>query len=102
MQIVTTPLFEKGIKLLQKKHLNDVIKDIKETIIKLANYEISTQKSNHRLTNTDVNDIHIRPNIILLYRYDVNNALIVELKLLDITDHDGSDKSLENIKKNGY
>lgn len=87
--IVMTTSFEKGIKRLKKNHQSDVIADIRDIVKKLAKFEITTQLSNHPLTNSNgQKDIHIRPNIILLYKYTDNGKLLISLELHDIVSHD--------------
>lgn len=87
--IVMTTSFEKGIKKLKKNHQSDVIADIRDIVKKLAKFEITTQLSNHPLTNSNgQKDIHIRPNIILLYKYTDNGKLLISLELHDIVSHD--------------
>ena len=93
--IVETSGFKKGVKKLKKEHRDDVIKDLKKIIKDLSEFKISSQKKNHPLKNMgDVKDIHVRGDIILLYRY-VDNALIIDLELLDLVSH----KELKNPKK---
>lgn len=66
-------------------------------MIKLRKGEVSSQQRNHPLKNANgINDIHITPNVVLLYRYDTNGYLVVTLELYDIVDHD---ELLNNQKK---
>ena len=91
--ILMTPQFKQAFKLLKKKNQNAVLKDLIITIEQLANFEITTQKSNHPLSD-GINDLHIRGDIILLYRYQ-GSGLIIDLKLLNLTDHKQLQRDLE-------
>lgn len=85
-KVITTKQYDRSYNKLKKDHRNDVIKDINNTVDDLINLKINTQKSNHRLTGTDVNDLHIRGDVLLLYRYS-NNVLTISLQLIDLTNH---------------
>lgn len=94
MNVVYMPQFKKAYKKLKKEHQDNIIKDINITIKKLINFEITSQKSNHRLKNSDLNDLHIRPNVILLYKYS-GEALVITLELHNIVDHDELNRKLK-------
>ena len=95
--VLMTPQFKQAFKLLKKKHQNNVLKDIIKVIEQLVSFEITTQKSNHPLSD-GINDLHIRGDIILLYRYQ-GYGLIIDLNLLNISDHKELQKNLKLAKK---
>ena len=87
-RILCTTQFNKAIKTLKNKHEKEIVRDIYETVEKLSNFEITSQQDNHQLTNMNcVHDIHIRGNVVLLYRY-VSNTIIITLELHNIVNHD--------------
>lgn len=97
-RVVMTDCFENAVKMLFKKHKAKVIKELKEVIIKLGNYEVSTAKKQHALKNAKGHiDLHLDGgNLILIYKY-INEdtvelhiddkALERTLKLQDIVNH---------------
>ena len=85
-KIITTKQYDKAYNKLKKDHRNDVIKDINKTVDDLINLKISSQKSNHPLKGLDVNELHIRGDVLLLYRYS-NGLLTISLNLIDLTNH---------------
>ena len=98
-RIVMTRQFEEAVKQLYKKHKSNVINELKDTIIKLGNYEIGKEKKNHPLHNLLGHvDLHLQSgDLILLYKYispKVVQITVTEdsikqiLKLQDIIDHD--------------
>ena len=91
--ILMTPQFKQAFKVLKKKHQNNILKDIIKIIEQLVNFEITTQKSNHPLSD-GINDLHIRGDVILLYRYQ-GAGLIIDLNLLNISDHKELQKNLK-------
>ena len=95
--ILMTPQFKQAFKLLKKKHQNNILKDIIKVIEQLVNFEITTQKSNHPLSD-GINDLHIRGDVILLYRYQ-GAGLIIDLNLLNISDHKELQKNLKLAMK---
>lgn len=97
-RVVATNFFKKAVKLLSKKKKTNVLKELKETIIKLGNYEIKGNKKNHPLTNAEGHfDLHLEGgNLILIYKYfneevfeiDVSQVSIERiLRLQDVVDH---------------
>ena len=107
-KVMATRLFEQAVKELFKKNRTDVIKELKETIIKLGTYDISSAKHNHPLVNSMGHfDIHLDGGtLILLYKYDDDileigfdqSALNQILRLQDIVDH----KELKRYNKKNY
>lgn len=95
--ILMTPQFKQAFKLLKKKRQNNILKDIIKIIEQLVNFEITTQKSNHPLSD-GINDLHIRGDVILLYRYQ-GAGLIIDLNLLNISDHKELQKNLKLAMK---
>lgn len=94
LNITTTPQYERAIKRLKRQHRSNVLTEIKETVIRLANLEITTEKRNHRLTNSSLSDIHIDGGkLILLYRY-VGSSLIISLELNNVVNHDQLNRKL--------
>lgn len=89
-KVVATDMFEKSIKKLTKKHKGKVILEIKDTIVKLKNFKISSGKHNHPLKNSDGHqDIHLDGGkLILLYKYISSDILVIDLKLQDVVNHD--------------
>lgn len=97
-RVVMTQLFEKAVKSLSKKKKTNVLKELKDTIIKLGNYEIGSNKKNHPLKNAQGHlDLHLEGgNLILLYKYfneevfeiDVDEKSLQRfLRLQDIVNH---------------
>lgn len=108
-RVVMTSLFEKIIKQLKRKNKVDVLKEIKETIIKLGKYEIKGNKSNHPLKDSEGHlDLHIDSgNLILLYKYFNEDVFEIDvdkksyqrvLKAQDVVDH----KQLKRYNKKNY
>ena len=94
-RVIETSSYKRGYKALKKKHRNDVLEDLETIIGKLIRFEITSQYHNHPLKGIkDAKDIHVRENVLLLYRYE-DNALLIDLILLDLLDHD----DLANTKK---
>ena len=85
-KVVTTSLYDKSYKKLVRDHKKDIVEDIDKTVDDLIYYRIDTQKSNHPLTNLKTNDLHIRGDVLLLYKYGYS-TLTISLVLLDLTDH---------------
>lgn len=108
-RIVATNYFEKAIKLLHKKKKTDVLKEIKDVVIRLGNYDVGKSKDNHPLKNAEGHmDIHIEGgNLILVYKYfseEVFELNITQeslnriLRLQDVVNH----KELKNYDKKKY
>lgn len=78
-RVMMTKLFEEAVKGLAKKHRTDVLLELKDAIIKLGKYEISSNKKNHPLTNLQGHlDLHLdKGNLILLYKYESANILLL-------------------------
>ena len=95
-RVVMTNLFERAVKTLCKKHRKDVLKELKDAIIRLGKYEITREKDNHRLNNAEGHlDLHLDgSNLILLYKYETEEVLTLTfgsqtvLRLQDIVNHD--------------
>ena len=100
--VVQTKNYKKGVKELVKKHKTSALKELKTIIKKLCNHEITTQYSNHRLTGVDAYELHVdnEGEILLVYRYE-DKALIIELQLIDLTNHRDlkNKKHIKQIKK---
>ena len=89
-KIIRTSQFNRAYKKLKKDHKEDIIKDINKIVDRLANFEITSQKRNHPLKgkkNKGLEDIHIRGDVILLYKYE-SNILTITLVLENIVNHD--------------
>lgn len=108
-RIVATKLFEQAVKLLWKKKKLDVLRELRDTVIKLGNYEISSNKDNHPLKNAEGHlDLHLDGgNLILVYKYlseklvevDIDKESIIKsLRLQDIVNH----KELDRYNKKKY
>lgn len=108
-RVVMTKLFERAIKALSRKNKVDVLKEIKDTIIRLGNYEISSNKKNHPLKNAEGHlDLHLEGgNLILLYKYFNEEVFEIDvekksldriLRLQDIVNH----TELDNYDKRKY
>ena len=107
-KVVTTSLYDKSYDKLVKDHKKDIVDDIDKTVDDLIYYRIDTQKSNHTLTNLKTNELHIRGNVLLLYKYGYS-TLTISLLLLDLTDHKHLKnpeyqkqikKTIKNLKEN--
>ena len=85
-RIVTTAPFERGVKALKKDHKDEDLKKLEEVIDKLKRIEITKEKDNHGV-GSSVIDLHVSPNVVLLYRYN-GSVLMLELELNNVTDHD--------------
>ena len=96
INVVTTPQYQKALKKLKKQNKTETIKKLDEIIGKLARFEITTEYKNHKLKGTDVYDLHVEPDLILLYRY-VGNAIVISLELADLVNHDKLKSALKNI-----
>lgn len=88
-RVAYTGQFKKNVKKLKKEHKQKIIDELKNTIQKLINGEISSQKSNHPLKNANgLKDIHITGNVLLLYKYSDEGILTITLILHNIGNHD--------------
>lgn len=88
-RIIECPGYIRGLKRLKNKHKYEEILDVLDMVDRLRTFQITNQKSNHKLkgNKNDYKDIHIRGNLILLYKY-VNDDIYIDLELKDLTDHD--------------
>ena len=88
-RIVATRSFENAVKQLKKKHESKTLQELKQTVLELANYNITKQKSNHPLKNSDGHiDLHLKGGkLVLLYKYE-DDVLTVSLRLQDVVNHD--------------
>lgn len=107
-KVVTTSLYDKSYDKLVKDHKKDIVDDIDKTVDDLIYYRIDTQKSNHPLTNLKTNELYIRGNVLLLYKYGYS-TLTISLLLIDLTDHKHLKspdyqkqikKTIKNLKEN--
>ena len=78
-KVIAHSKYKKAYNKLLSKNRNDVIKDIDETVDKLMNYEITSQKHNHPLKGKlkGYKDLHIRGDILLIYKYENNNLHLI-------------------------
>ena len=78
-KVITHSKYKKAYNKLLAKNRNDVVKDIDETVDKLMNYEITSQKHNHPLKGKlkGYNDLHITGDIILIYKYENNKLHLI-------------------------
>lgn len=97
LNITTTIAFRNGIKMLVKNHKNKTLEKLLKIISDLANFKVSTQYKNHKLKDTDLHDIHVEGDVILLYRY-IGDAVLVSLELSDVTNHDSLKTELNHLK----
>ena len=98
LNIVTTPRYLRSLKKLKKQHKTKTIRKLKETINKLANLQITTQQHNHPLQDSDINDIHIEGDVILLYRY-IGGGIVLDLELTDLVNHDQLNRKIRTSTK---
>lgn len=88
LKIVATRSFEDAVKQLKKKHEKNALNELHDTIISLANFEVTKQKSNHPLKNAQGHkDLHLNGGkLVLIYRYD-DDTLYISLRLQDVVNH---------------
>ena len=98
LNIVTTPRYLRSLKKLKKQHKTKTIRKLEETINKLANFQITTQQHNHPLQDSDINDIHIEGDVILLYRY-IGDGIVLDLELTDLANHDQLNRKIRSNTK---
>ena len=98
LNIVTTPRYLRSLKKLKKQHKTKTIRKLEETINKLANFQITTQQHNHPLQDSDINDIHIEGDVILLYRY-IGDGIVLDLELTDLANHDQLNRKIRTNTK---
>ncbi len=98
-KIVATRSFVQAVKSLKSDHKNKELQELHQAIQDLAEFNITTQKSNHPLKNAQGHiDLHLAGGkLILLYRYD-NEILYISLRLQDVVDH----KELKNYDTKKY
>lgn len=88
-RIVKTKDFDKGVAKLDSK----TIQKLKQIIHELCEFKITNQYHNHLLQNTDqVYELHVKPNVLLTYKYFNEEVLEITLKLLDLDNHDKLDR----------
>lgn len=85
----------RGLGILKKKHRNATIKKLKKIVEQLEEFQITTQYDNHRLKGTlrDYFELHVEPDVLLVYKYDDSNKLYVDLDLYDLLNHDKLDRN---------
>ena len=98
LNIVATKKYTRALKKLQAQHKSDIIRKLHDVIDDLANLRITTQNRNHKLKDSDLNDIHISGDVILLYRY-VGDSIILELELNNIVNHDELNRKIKSSKE---
>ena len=98
LNIVTTPRYLRSLKKLKKQHKTKTIRKLEETINKLANFQITTQQHNHPLQDSDINDIHIEGDVILLYRY-IGDGIVLDLELTNLVNHDSLNRKIRSNTK---
>ena len=82
--------YNQGMKRLVDQHKDKERQDVLEMVDRLARFQvIGNQNSTHKLRGNkgDYKDIHIRGNLVLLYKY-INDDIYIDLELKDLTDHD--------------
>lgn len=87
--VLTTNLFKTGFKKLKKDHKTKEIADLLNIIEDLKNFKITSSNDNHPTTGIykGCRDIHIRSNLILIYKYSDAGLDLVDLKLQNLGDH---------------
>lgn len=96
-RVAYTGQFKKNVKKLKKEHEQKIIDELKNTIQKLINGEISSQKSNHPLKDANgLKDIHITGNVLLLYKYSDERILTITLILHNTEKNNQFDNLLES------
>ena len=87
-RVVATRSFENAVKQLKKKHETKTLEELYDVVTKLANYEVTKEKSNHPLENANGHkDLHLKGGkLILLYKYE-DDVLTVALRLQDVVNH---------------
>lgn len=89
-KVVATRSFERAVKKLRKDKRTKDTNKLYDTIQKLMTFSITKEQRNHPLVNAEGHmDIHIAPDLILMYRYDTDDeTLIIALRLQDAVNHD--------------
>lgn len=97
--IFVSDRFEDAVYKMIKKHKTELLTELRDTIISLVTHPTSKTKGSHSLSRQNnpykLNDLHLEhKNVILLYRYAGKASLVVDLQLVDLTDHKNLDKDM--------
>lgn len=98
-EVILTDEYKRAIRKLEQRGKTDIIDRIDKIVEDLIHLSVSKKYHNHTLHSAKgMKDVHIEGDLILLYMYK-DNALILQLKLLDITNHRHLDRDIEYHKK---
>ena len=96
--VVSTEVFEDNFKLLIKKNKKNTIKKLIKIIEELLDFKVTSQYKNHPLKNYNKHkELHIDGDTLLIYKYQREDVLIVELKLSAVTNHKGLNFKKDDI-----
>lgn len=100
VKVVATRDFERSLKKLKNDHRKKELSKLYDIVEQLVELNITKQARNHALKDADGHiDIHISPDLILLYRYDSESGVLyISLRLQDIVNHD----TLSSYNKRKY
>ena len=99
VRVYVTNHFEKAVKRLVSDHRTDVLEDLKGTVEDLLKLNITRQSKNSPLKDAQKHfHLHIRGDVLLIYKYLSKDILAVSLKLQDIVNH----KELEHYENKKY
>ena len=103
-KILCTSQYMNGVKKLQDKHRTDVLMKLDSIVLQLRKKEITKQYRNHPLQGKEASgawELHVTGDVLLVYRYDTDDCLIVSLKLLNLTDHNNIGSNRDKKTKYG-
>ena len=88
-EIIYSSNYNKGMEKLLKQGKAEEYEKVIDIVDDLANFRITKEYHNHPLHGKLEGywDLHVRKNIILIYRY-TGKGLEIDLELNDLTDHD--------------
>ena len=104
MKFMTTKQFDKAVESIKRKHDKKLKSDLIDILNKIYTQTLGASHRNHPLKDANgLNDVHLRGDIIILYRYDVDSdTLVISAKMHDIVNHDQLNRKTTFREKQGY
>lgn len=87
-RIYVTHEFVHGAKKLVNSNNALAINNMRTALIDLVNgFQLPSKFRDHQLSNSKFRELHIDKDILLLYRHESDDQLVISLKLSNITNH---------------
>ena len=97
-RVMPTTAFWKGMKQLKNQHKNQEYEDVYKIVDILRHRGDVSQWRDHKLVGTkdNVRELHVSPNVLLRYRFDVDDVLTISLVLFGVGDHDNLNRTVKH------